>query len=236
MHLTNFSVNKKNVNYQKNDTGAEDSSASKWSLTHLKKAMQEQGIDPVPIWKKIEDVCIKSILSAEQKMFQGNQDQVPYRGNCFELLGFDILIDEKLDAWLIEVNLSPSLACDSALDQRIKGTMISDLFTLVGVVPLDRRKMIESSLKQPGTLSLYQKQIVNSSIGSKPVQQTKPAKKKGKKETIEPPPQLQHKAVRDTEEEFKRKCGWRRIFPNGQYSYYKQFFTEERPINNLVDQ
>jgi hypothetical protein len=66
--------------------------------------------------------------------------------------------------------------------------MISDLFTLVGVVPLDRRKMIESSLKQPGTLSLYQKQIVNSSIGSKPVQQTKPAKKKGKKETIEPPP------------------------------------------------
>jgi len=41
MHLTNFSVNKKNANYQKNDTGAEDSNASKWSLTHLKKALAE---------------------------------------------------------------------------------------------------------------------------------------------------------------------------------------------------
>jgi tubulin polyglutamylase TTLL5 len=62
------------------------------------------------------------------------------RSNCFELLGFDILIDNCLNPWLLEVNLSPSLACDSPLDQKIKGGLIADLFTLAGVVPLDQRK------------------------------------------------------------------------------------------------
>ena len=47
---------------------------------------------------------------------------------------------------------------------------------------------------------------------------------------------IQQKAVRDTEEEFKRKCGWKRIFPNLDYAYYKQFFSEERPLNLVVDQ
>ena len=72
-------------------------------------------------------------------MFHAYQDQCPYRNNCFELLGFDILIDADLNPWLIEINLSPSLGCDSQLDQRIKSNLISDTFTIIGVVPLDRR-------------------------------------------------------------------------------------------------
>lgn len=49
-------------------------------------------------------------------MFQAVKANVPHRDNCFELLGFDILIDSMLEPWLIEVNLSCSLGCDSALD------------------------------------------------------------------------------------------------------------------------
>lgn len=62
------------------------------------------------------------------------------RSNCFELLGFDILIDDNLNPWLLEVNLSPSLNCDSPLDQKVKGNLIADLFTLAGIVPLEQRK------------------------------------------------------------------------------------------------
>jgi len=46
------------------------------------------------------------------------------------------MIDEKLRPWLIEVNLSPSLACSSKLDLKVKGNMLADLFTLIGIVPI----------------------------------------------------------------------------------------------------
>ena len=64
---------------------------------------------------------------------------MPHAQNSVELLGFDILIDSQLDPWLLEVNMSPSLACDSTLDQRVKGALISDLFTLTGITPLEKR-------------------------------------------------------------------------------------------------
>ena len=75
------------------------------------------GIDYVEIFKKIEDIVIKTIISAEPILNNAYEMFVPHRNNCFELLGFDILVDNNLNPWLLEVNLSPSLACDSMLDQ-----------------------------------------------------------------------------------------------------------------------
>lgn len=58
---------------------------------------------------------------------------VPNRLNCFQLFGFDVMIDANLNPWLLEVNLSPSLSCDSPLDQKIKAEMLADLFNLAGI-------------------------------------------------------------------------------------------------------
>ena len=58
----------------------------------------------------------------------------------FEILGFDVLIDSDLKPWLLEVNLSPSLATDSPLDHTIKSTLLADAFNLVGVRRFDRKK------------------------------------------------------------------------------------------------
>lgn len=39
----------------------------------------------------------------------------------------------------MEVNMSPSMNSDSPLDIRIKGNMIADLLTMVGITPLADR-------------------------------------------------------------------------------------------------
>ena len=62
-----------------------------------------------------------------------------YRSNCFELFGYDILIDSDLKPWLLEINLSPSLAVESPLDMIIKSNLISDTFNMVGVRKFDRK-------------------------------------------------------------------------------------------------
>jgi tubulin polyglutamylase TTLL6/13 len=43
---------------------------------------------------------------------------------CYEILGFDIMIDEKAKPWLIEVNHSPSFATESPIDYKIKFGLI----------------------------------------------------------------------------------------------------------------
>ena len=102
--------------------------------------MASLGIDHAHIFKKIEDIIIKTIISGENVINNATEMFVPYAmSNCFELLGFDILIDSNLEPWLLEVNLSPSLNCDSPLDQKIKSNVIADLFNLAGMVHLDER-------------------------------------------------------------------------------------------------
>lgn len=58
-----------------------------------------------------------------------------FKNNCFELFGFDILIDSNLKPWLIEVNLAPSLECSSKLDFKIKSNLIQNLLNLVNIQP-----------------------------------------------------------------------------------------------------
>jgi tubulin polyglutamylase TTLL4 len=50
--------------------------------------------------------------------------------NCFELFGFDVLLDSNLQPWLMEVNFSPSLHIESPLDVKIKGELIAECFDL----------------------------------------------------------------------------------------------------------
>ena len=55
--------------------------------------------------------------------------------NLYEIYGIDILLEENLEPWLMEVNLNPSLNCDSDLDLRIKSRLLTDIFNIVGFSP-----------------------------------------------------------------------------------------------------
>lgn len=92
------------------------------------------------MWSKIYDVILKSLLSVDSIIYQNLKKLPNSKNNCFELLGYDILIDSDLKPWLMEVNLSPSLATDSPLDVKIKSNLLIDTFNLVGIKKFDRRR------------------------------------------------------------------------------------------------
>jgi tubulin polyglutamylase TTLL6/13 len=52
---------------------------------------------------------------------------------CFEVLGFDIMIDHKLNPYILEINYTPSFTADTPLDRYIKKQLISDTLNLIGV-------------------------------------------------------------------------------------------------------
>ena len=151
IHLTNYSINKQNPNYKSNikdnkeiaemEEIEEDyeqcDDSSKWSLVEYRNYFKKEGKDKdlEKIWKQIEDIVIKTMINVTEvnsRDLSGNKNN-----NVFELYGFDILVDEKFKVWLLEVNVNPSLHCNSPLDLSIKTELIVDLFNLIGIVPFN---------------------------------------------------------------------------------------------------
>lgn len=51
--------------------------------------------------------------------------------HCFEMYGYDILIEDNLKPWLIEVNASPSLATTTEADRKLKMSVMESVFQIV---------------------------------------------------------------------------------------------------------
>ncbi|XP_071602050.1 tubulin polyglutamylase TTLL5 isoform X4 [Heliangelus exortis] len=137
MHLTNYSVNKKSGDYVSCDDPEIEDYGNKWSMSAMLRYLKQEGRDTAELMANVEDLIIKTVVSAELAIATACKTFLSHRGSCFELYGFDVLIDDTLKPWLLEVNLSPSLACDAPLDLKIKASMLSDMFTLVGFVCQD---------------------------------------------------------------------------------------------------
>ena len=65
---------------------------------------------------------------------------------CFEILGFDIMFDEKkCTPMLLEVNHSPSFSTDSPIDEKVKGDIIRDTVRMLGLTK-KRKQMYRKNI------------------------------------------------------------------------------------------
>ena len=63
-------------------------------MSSFRRKLQAMGIDDNLLFAKIEDILIKTILSVEHIINNAVEMFVPFKNtNCFEMFGFDVLID-----------------------------------------------------------------------------------------------------------------------------------------------
>uniref|UniRef100_A0A7E4VLN6 Tubulin--tyrosine ligase-like protein 5 n=1 Tax=Panagrellus redivivus TaxID=6233 RepID=A0A7E4VLN6_PANRE len=134
-HLTNYSLHKNNKDFIKNNDAADEDVGHKWTLSGLLRNLAASGHDTKLLMIRIEDIVVKTLLSIQSQVAAASRAAGLAPNSCFELFGFDILIDTDLKPWLLEVNLSPSLACDAPLDSVLKTKVICDTLNLA-MVPL----------------------------------------------------------------------------------------------------
>jgi tubulin polyglutamylase TTLL4 len=73
------------------------------------------------VFAQIKDVIVKTLISVEPHIVNALGQCPPgNRNSCFELYGFDVILDENLKPWLLEVNVFPSLSSSSPFDKIVK--------------------------------------------------------------------------------------------------------------------
>ncbi|XP_041370181.1 tubulin polyglutamylase ttll6-like isoform X2 [Gigantopelta aegis] len=202
MHLTNYAINKHSSDFVR-----DDEAGSKRRITTVNKYLQDKGFNVEKMWSDIDDVIVKTCISAHSVLKHNYRTCFPnhVKGSaCFEILGIDILLDKKMRPYILEVNHSPSFATDADLDRDIKGTLIWDTLNLVNFGACDRRRCIDEERRR----------IKDRLMG-----------KYSKKETKEEFEQAQSQFLEQQERYENSHMGnFRRIYPMPGFEKYEKFF------------
>ncbi|XP_076260050.1 tubulin tyrosine ligase-like 5 isoform X2 [Rhynchophorus ferrugineus] len=233
MHLCNYSINKYHSDYVKSDDPSAENVGHKWTLSALLRHLKSEGKDTALLMSQIEDVVIKAVLASANSIISACKMFVPHSNNCFELYGFDILIDSNLKPWLLEVNLSPSLNCDSPLDVRLKSAMLADLLTLVGIPAVDPILRPTSSCRR-----VHSADGLSNTFPKKQSQQphTSGSARRISSASLQPTPE-ETRIIRHAQAQFERRGGFVRIFPAvDSWARYSQYLdsTTGIPVSGMV--
>lgn len=168
---------------------------------------------------------IKTIISAENPMFKAAQGCLKFRDSCFEILGFDIILDKSLTPWLLEVNTSPSFATDALIDFSLKSKVLTEALNII-TVQKDTLEHKINDLKLNGKTEAF---LPASSVDWK-------SKSKVSKQ-LEGTELKKHKRrmlVNELTEELRRSELFKLIFPAHNVDLYSRYLEEERPLNVIL--
>lgn len=94
------------------------------------------GHDSELVWSKICDIVVKTLLPVQPVLAHHYRSCQPdnFANNmCFEVLGFDVILDADLKPIILEVNYTPSFTTDTPLDTYIKQNLIKDTLILLNI-------------------------------------------------------------------------------------------------------
>ncbi|XP_061594375.1 tubulin polyglutamylase TTLL7 [Cololabis saira] len=142
MHLTNYSVNKHNENFERDETVDK---GSKRSISWLTEFLRSNDYDVTKLWGDISELVVKTLIVAEPHVLHAYRmcrpGQPPGSDSvCFEVLGFDIILDRKLKPWLLEINRAPSFGTDQRIDYDVKKGVLLNALKLLNIRASDKKR------------------------------------------------------------------------------------------------
>ena len=143
IHLTNYAINKNNEEYIFNNDADNADTGHKRSLSFLWKFIDANGGNSKIVIQRIKDAIVKTLCAVQPQLAYGYRTCQPSddkNNKCFEILGFDILLDHKLKPWLLEVNHTPSFSTDTPFDKKVKSELLKDTIILLNMNPMKRVK------------------------------------------------------------------------------------------------
>lgn len=136
MHLTNYAINKLNDDFVQNEDECYDDEGHKRSLTAIMRQLKDEGVDTDKLMFQIKEIIRKTIIAAQPSLvhlYRSSQPDDLENSLCFEILGFDVMVDADHKPWLIEINHAPSFATESPLDLKVKQGLTEDTFKLLNM-------------------------------------------------------------------------------------------------------
>ncbi|XP_046687090.1 probable tubulin polyglutamylase ttll-15 [Homalodisca vitripennis] len=119
-----------------------------WEVPSLKKLYTELGYsmrdsfnayvrslgkDPSKIWLQVEE-AIRAVCLAKESAISKVLSTLPSHRNFFEMVRFDFVVDENLNVFIMEANMSPNLSSAHFLpNQLLYEQVLFNLFNLVGL-------------------------------------------------------------------------------------------------------
>ena len=118
VHLTNNAIQKNLKNYGKFEEG------NQLSFRYLENCIVKMGGDFDKVLESMKKIVKIASLSVKKKINRGG------RKFCFEVFGYDFMIDCNFKVWLIEVNTNPCLEESSLILENLLPRMLDDTFKL----------------------------------------------------------------------------------------------------------
>lgn len=249
MHLTNYTLNKMAEHDEnlpnKSETGV------KWSLKKFWSYMTDLDVDVEKLRTRIIDLIIKTFISCSEPVNQYVEQNLSFPTVCHELYGLDVVLDENLKPWLLEVNISPSLQTSSEIDVQVKTALSCDTLNLAGfnLPDSDQFHSVSARLSANFTKPRKKYMLDYRAKPQKATMLTTPELEKQQfyvetfisSRKIDPsildsltPNDL--RLLIELEDQFERKGNFTRIFPSYDTTHYLKYFLNVRYANLLMDE
>ncbi|XP_059677721.1 tubulin polyglutamylase TTLL7 isoform X3 [Gavia stellata] len=214
MHLTNYSVNKHNEHFERDET---EDKGSKRSIKWFTEFLETNNLDVSKFWSDISELVVKTLIVAEPHVLHAYRmcrpGQAPGSDSvCFEVLGFDILLDRKLKPWLLEINRAPSFGTDQKIDYDVKKGVLLNALKLLNIRTSDKRRNLAQQ-KAEAQKRLYGQGSMKKLLpGSSDWEKQRHTLERRKEELKERLAQVR-KQISKEEHENRHMGNYRRIYP-----------------------